>query len=160
MHGHDPARAGLDLVRSDELRELADELDAAGLKASRPASPEWPLIISFSRSISAGQSRLGVPTLMQWKCAWPISWSAWAAATRTFFGVQPRFGQVPPRSRVSTMTTLSPAARVGTVTPKAPLPPPMIRTSHASLFILPAPLGTPAARRGVSTFSIVGAAGE
>jgi hypothetical protein len=27
-----------------------------------------PLIISFSRSMSAGQSRLGLPTLMQWTC--------------------------------------------------------------------------------------------
>jgi len=38
-------------------------------------------------------------------------------ATSTFFGVQPRFGQVPPRSRASTIATERPAARVATVTP-------------------------------------------
>ena len=88
-----------------------------------------PLISSFSRSISAGQPRLGLLTVMQWTCACSISCSACAAATSTFFGVQPRLGQVPPRSRSSTSPTFSPAARVGTVTLMPAFPPPMIRTS-------------------------------
>ena len=88
-----------------------------------------PSIISFSRSISAAQSSLGLPTLMRWTWAWPISCRACAAATSTFFGVQPRLGQVPPRSRSSIMATFKPAFRVGTVTPNAALPPPMITTS-------------------------------
>src|SRR4029079_9921949 len=46
-----------------------------------------------------------------------------------FFGVQPRFGQVPPRSRSSTIATIIPAFRVGTVTLKPALPPPRISTS-------------------------------
>jgi hypothetical protein len=88
-----------------------------------------PPIMSFSRSISADQSSLGFDTLMPWTRACSISCKAWPAATSTFFGVQPRFGQVPPRSRSSTIATFSPAFRVGTVTPKPALPPPRISTS-------------------------------
>ncbi len=64
-----------------------------------------PSIISFSRSMSAAQSSEGLPTLMQWTWACPISCRACAAATSTFFGVQPRLGQVPPRSRSSIRAT-------------------------------------------------------
>jgi hypothetical protein len=75
------------------------------------------LIICFSRSMSTAQSSLGSLTAMPWTCARSISCSVWPAATSIFFGVQPRFGQVPPKSRDSTIATDRPAARVATVTP-------------------------------------------
>src|SRR6266849_540903 len=61
-----------------------------------------------------------------------ISCSAWPAATRTFFGVQPRFGQVPPRSSDSIIATDIPARLTGPVTPMPALPPPRITTSNFS----------------------------
>src|SRR6516165_3855104 len=64
-----------------------------------------------------------------------MSWSACAAATSTFFGVQPRLGHVPPRSRASILATDSPARRTGPVTPMPALPPPMITTSNFSSLI-------------------------
>src|SRR6266849_4321302 len=64
-----------------------------------------------------------------------ISCSAWPAATRTFFGVQPRFGQVPPRSCDSIIATDIPARLTGPVTPMPALPPPRITTSNVSLVI-------------------------
>src|SRR6266516_4533561 len=64
-----------------------------------------------------------------------ISCSAWPAATRTFFGVQPRFGQVPPRSCDSIIATDIPARLAGPVTPMPALPPPRMTTSNFSLFI-------------------------
>src|SRR5437667_4075839 len=59
-----------------------------------------------------------------------ISCKAWPAATRTFFGVQPRFGHVPPRMSASIMATDMPARRTGPVTPIPALPPPRITTSN------------------------------
>jgi hypothetical protein len=47
-------------------------------------------------------------------------------------GVQPRFGQAPPRSRASIIATESPARRTGPVTPMSALPPPRITTSNVS----------------------------
>src|SRR5690242_999136 len=88
--------------------------------------------MSFSRSIKAAQSSLGLPTAILWMPARPISCRAWPAATRTFFGVQPRFGQVPPRSRASIMATDMPARRTGPVTAIPALPPPRITTSNFS----------------------------
>src|SRR4051794_14574585 len=64
-----------------------------------------------------------------------ISCRAWPAATSTFFGVQPRFGQVPPRSCDSIIATDMPARRTGPVTPMPALPPPRITTSNVSGFI-------------------------
>src|SRR3989442_10185720 len=64
-----------------------------------------------------------------------ISCSAWPAATNTFFGVQPRFGQVPPRSCDSIIATDIPARLTGPVTPMPALPPPRITTSNLSVFI-------------------------
>src|SRR5258706_5699366 len=61
-----------------------------------------------------------------------ISGSAWPAATRTFFGVQPRFGQVPPRSCDSIIAIDIPARLTGPVTPMPALPPPRITTSNFS----------------------------
>src|SRR6266478_4417362 len=68
-----------------------------------------------------------------------ISCSAWPAATRTFFGVQPRFGQVPPRSCDSIMATDIPARLTGPVTPMPALPPPRTTTSNVSDVIEVAP---------------------
>ena len=96
-------------------------------------------IIFFSRAISAGQSSVGLPTEMQCVPARSISSSAWVAATSTFFGVQPRLGQVPPSSRGSTTATDMPAARVATVTPRPALPPPIISTSYFSLAMAQVP---------------------
>src|SRR6266849_7778174 len=64
-----------------------------------------------------------------------ISCSAWPAATNIFFGVQPRFGQVPPRSLASIIATDIPARRTGPVTPIPALPPPRITTSNCSAVI-------------------------
>src|SRR5260370_19984756 len=64
-----------------------------------------------------------------------ISCSGWPAATRTFFGVQPRFGQVPPRSCDSIIATDIPARLTGPVTPMPALPPPRITTSNVSNLI-------------------------
>src|SRR6266851_4287378 len=64
-----------------------------------------------------------------------ISCSAWPAATNIFFGVQPRFGQVPPRSLASITATDIPARRTGPVTPIPALPPPRITTSNCSAVI-------------------------
>ncbi len=68
-----------------------------------------------------------------------ISCSAWPAATNIFFGVQPRFGQVPPRSLASISATDIPARRTGPVTPTPALPPPRITTSNCSAVIELAP---------------------
>ena len=57
------------------------------------------LIMAFSRSIKLAQSRRGLPTEMLWTAARSISCKACPAATRIFFGAQPRFGQVPPIPR-------------------------------------------------------------
>jgi hypothetical protein len=92
-----------------------------------------PWINLFSRAIRAGQSSFGSETEMQCEFARSISCSAWPAATSTFFGVQPRFGQVPPRSRSSTRATDIPAARVGPVTAMPALPPPSTTTSNLSV---------------------------
>ena len=123
-------------VRLPTLTAFGPTKLALSRKRSTPRSSSvsardsgMPLIISFSRSISAAQSSFGLLTLMWWTWAWPISCSAWPAATSTFFGVQPRLGHVPPRSRSSTIATVIPAFRVGTVTPKPALPPPRISTS-------------------------------
>src|SRR5258705_5070086 len=64
-----------------------------------------------------------------------ISCRAWPAATRTFFGVQPRFGQVPPRSCDSIIATDMPARRTGPVTPMPAVPTPNITTSNVSMLI-------------------------
>jgi hypothetical protein len=88
-----------------------------------------PAIICFSRAISAAQSIDAAPTVMPWWCAREISSIECAAATSTFFGMQPRLGQVPPRSRISIIATDSPASRVATVAPIAALPPPRMTTS-------------------------------
>src|SRR5258708_37773834 len=64
-----------------------------------------------------------------------ISGSAWPAATNIFFGVQPRFGQVPPRSLASIIATDISARRTGPVTPMPALPPPRITTSNCSAVI-------------------------
>src|SRR3954470_2175067 len=61
-----------------------------------------------------------------------ISCSAWPAATSTFFGVQPRFGQVPPSRSASIIATDMPARRTGPVTPMPALPPPRMTTSNFS----------------------------
>src|SRR5215813_14189686 len=110
------------------------------------------LIMSFSRSISAAQSSFGLPTAMWCTEARSISCSAWPAATNIFFGVQPRFGQVPPRSRASIMATDIPARRTGPVTPMPALPPPRMTTSNFSLIGLPlrSNAGRPRACRGLS----------
>src|SRR6267154_468235 len=72
-----------------------------------------------------------------------ISCSAWPAATRTFFGVQPRFGQMPPRSCDSIIATDIPARLTGPVTPMPALPPPRITTSNVSGLIELTPLSQP-----------------
>src|SRR6266545_6442161 len=69
-----------------------------------------------------------------------ISCSAWPAATSTFFGVQPRFGQVPPRRSASIIATDIPARRTGPVTPMPALPPPRMTTSNFSAVIEFTPL--------------------
>src|SRR5690349_8272490 len=69
-----------------------------------------------------------------------ISCRACPAATRIFFGVQPRFGQVPPKSRDSIIATDRPARRAGPVTPIPALPPPKITTSKESAVIEPTPM--------------------
>ena len=83
-----------------------------------------PDIIACSRSISAAQSRLGLPTWMWCALSRSISSSACAAATSTFFGMQPRLGQVPPSRSGSIIATVCLASRVATVTPIPALPPP------------------------------------
>src|ERR1043166_7931802 len=83
-----------------------------------------------------------------------ISCSAWPAATSTFFGVQPRFGQVPPSRSASIIATDIPARRTGPVTPMPALPPPRMTTSNFSgvieftplLAVLDADQAAPAAR--------------
>src|SRR5262249_1429442 len=57
------------------------------------------------------------------------------AGPNAFLGVQPRLGQVPPRSRDSIIATDRPARRTGPVTPMPALPPPMITTSNFSALI-------------------------
>src|SRR5882724_6835619 len=69
-----------------------------------------------------------------------ISCSAWPAATSTFFGVQPRFGQVPPSRSASIIATDMPARLTGPVTPMPALPPPRMTTSNFSDVIEPIPL--------------------
>src|SRR3954465_10647558 len=61
-----------------------------------------------------------------------ISCSVWPAATSTFFGVQPRFGQVPPSRSAWIIATDMPARRTGPVTPMPALPPPRMTTSNFS----------------------------
>ena len=69
-------------------------------------------MISALRSIIAAQSSRARPTLMWCAPACAISCSVCAAATRTFFGVQPRLEQVPPNVPGSSTATESPALRV------------------------------------------------
>ena len=85
--------------------------------------------IACSRSIKRAQFSLGAPTSMPWTPAISISCKACAAATRTFLGVQPRFGQVPPKSHSSTKAIVLPASAASEETPKPALPPPMITMS-------------------------------
>src|SRR6185295_12692641 len=77
-----------------------------------------------------------------------ISCSAWPAATSTFFGVQPRFGQVPPRRSASIIATDIPARRTGPVTPMPALPPPRMTTSNFSAVIELTPVLQPLMRSG------------
>src|SRR5712691_6753274 len=118
------------------------------LAMRRPSAPGMWLIICFSRSISADQSKVGLPTVIPWTFARSISCSAWPAATSTFFGVQPRLGQVPPRRSDSIIATDRPAARVGTVTPIPALPPPRMSTSYLSAID-----GTPARFSNLACFA-------
>ncbi len=70
--------AGLDRVGADELRRGRGSARRRASCSVSASESGMPAIISFSRSISAAQSSEGLPTLMQWTCAWPISCSACA----------------------------------------------------------------------------------
>src|SRR5437867_11082931 len=78
-----------------------------------------------------------------------MSCSIWPAATRTFLGVQPRFGQVPPRSSGSLIATESPARRTGPVTPIPAVPPPRMTTSNVWHTIGPSLFGGDGGRDGL-----------
>ena len=80
------------MVRLPALTAFGPTKLALSRKRSTPRSSSIsardsgiPPIISFSRSISAAQSTLGLLTLIWWTWAWLISCRAWPAATSTFF---------------------------------------------------------------------------
>ena len=81
------------------------------------------------RAMSFFQSSVAGPTEMRCSGASAIWCRHSAAATRTFFGTQPRKGQVPPISRDSTITADLPALCAAPIAAKPALPEPRTMTS-------------------------------